>query len=706
MKKVFGILFVAILVCSLVVVWPAVADTEEAISRPGEYSGYSEVLYDEWVRNSQYVEVRDGTKLAVDIYRPAADGVAVETPYPVLFEFTPYRRAYYRPGGTISLAGKSYADYFCKYGYVIAVADTRGKGASYGTRLSMAHISEGWDAHDLIEWFASQPWCDGNIGMWGGSYNGHTQLAAATAMPPHLKAIIPSVTEYDLYDSWYRGGMHRTTSGGGEGQNDLATVPVDEDVLDENNNGYKDMLEEAVAEHAANTPYLPMVYGMPYRDSSYPLLGEFWIEDSISTYFDQIKRSGIAIYHMGGWYDLFTRDTPLGFINIPDRAKMLMYPGGHLVGGTGGLDLLVEHHRFYDYWLKGIDNGIMDEPPIYYYNMGATAGKEWRFAWQWPLPNEKQDNFYLHAGPSGSNVISAYDGSLSTALPTEVDEKDDYTTDYSVTCSHLMGHCVYDQWGLTYTTDPLPVDVEITGHPIVHLWVSSTAEDGDFFADLEDVDEDGTAHLAAVQGRLRASHRVLATAPYNFLGLPWHRSFEEDIIDLTPGEPAELVFDVLPTSYVFKAGHRIRLTINCASKHVLEFLEFSPPPVVSVYRNTNHASYISLPIIAEPITAAVQIEPETLNLNSKGKFTARISFPETLAQGYIDDVDITTVMCNGASAVSGKIANRTLVVQFNREDLNVAPGEKVELTVTGEFGDEFYYGPLSFEGSDTIRVMG
>ena len=243
----------------------------------------------------------------------------------------------------------------------------------------------------------------------------------------------------------------------------------------------------------------------------------------------------------------------------------------------------------------------------------------------------------------------------------------------------------------------------MTGHPVVHLWVSSTATDGDFFADLEDVDESGTARTAAVQGRLRASHRALTSAPYDFLDLPWHRSYQFDMVPLISGQPTELIFDILPTSKVFKAGHRIRLTIASASKHVLEFLKSSPAPTISVYRNTAHASYISLPITTEPIAATVQILPGILNLKSQGKFTAFITLPENLPKGYqIEDVDISTVKCNGASAVSGKINRDTLIAKFDVGDLaDVSAGREVTFTITGEFN----YG-IPFKGSDTIRVIG
>jgi len=602
MKKIFLKLFVVVLALSLLGLWPIITSAQEKISKPGVYSGYSQEIYDGWQRFSVYVPVRDGTKLAVDIYRPTKGGVLETKALPVIFQFTGYRRATYT-----SLSNKTirYPDTAnTKYGYVMVYADTRGKGASYGTRFTMVNRTEAWDGHDLVEWIAKQPWCDGNIGMSGGSYTGNTQIETASTLPPHLVAVVPSMTDYSKYDATYRGGMHRTTAGGGESQDDSVTVPVDEDTVDANNNGIMDMLEEAIKYHYP--PYLPDAYlylnfiaRMPYRDSDDNDVGkegQYWIDNSNYPYFDAEREAGISFYHSGGWYDLFTRDTVLGFNNL--GGKLLLGPNGHFGGGSGGLNTATEYLRWYDYWLKGIENHIMSEPPVYYYTVNAPAGTEWRFAPQFPLGEQQDVKYYLAAGPSGSNPVSVLDGGLSTVAPTSQNGQDSYKQNYDPVCSHMMGYCSYDKWSLTYTTDVLSQDLQVTGSPVVHLWAASTATDQDFFADLEDIDENGAvAKVVAAQGRLRASHRVLADPPFNFMGLPWHRSYQEDMAPLTPNTPAELVFDILPTSHIFKAGHRVRVVIMTASKHALNYLR--PDSTVTIYRNNVYASYVSLPIISK-----------------------------------------------------------------------------------------------------------
>lgn len=573
------------------------------LTQPGVYSRYNTPDYDGWKRISVYVPVRDGTKLAVDIYRPTKAGVMEQAPLPVIFQFTGYRRATYT-----SLTNKTihYPDTtFTKYGYVMVYADTRGKGASYGTRMEMCDRTEAMDGHDLVQWIGSQPWSDGNVGMWGASYTGNTQVETASNTPKYLKTVIPEWTDYAKYDATYRGGMHRTTAGGGETQDDSITVPVDEDTVDANNNGITDMLEAAIAQHVA--PYLPTSYlylnfiaRMPYRDSydsDVGKLGEYWINAANYPYFKAEKEAGIAFYQVGGWYDLFGRDTLIGYNNLKKHGKMFLAPFGHFGGTTPGIVLNQEFLRWFDYWLKGIDDEIMSEPPVYYYTVNAPTGTEWRFSPQFPLGEEKYVKYYLASGPSGSNPVSVLDGGLSTVAPTAKNGgQDSYKQNYNPVCTAMMGNCSYDQWSLTYTTDVLSKDLQVTGSPIVHLWAASTATDQDFFADLEDIDANGkVVKVVATQGRLRASHRSLAKAPFDNLGLPWHREYQQDMVPLTPNAPTELVFDILPTSYIFPAGHRMRVVVMAASKQALNYL--TPDSTVTIYHDKKHASYVSLPII-------------------------------------------------------------------------------------------------------------
>lgn len=588
---------------------PQVMAQEEKLSKLGEYSGYSEPIYDQWVRISRYVAVPDGTKLAVDIYRPAVDGELVSDPLPVVWSADRYHRADVAEDGTVvtKLDKYPYLETLVRHGYVVVAVDIRGSGASYGTRQGVFSQQEKDDLYDMTEWFAAQNWCDGNVGMYGGSYLGTGQYWAATIAPPHLKAIFPEVAPFEGYPQAYPGGVFNDKFlGTWQLGNQYLDVLIPAAPVDEDTDG--SMLAEALEQHKGNLDVHAYTKSRPYRDDMDLTL-------SLEYYYSEVEDSGIPIYHWGGWYDLFAKSPPLWFHNVDNPQKVVLGPWFHSDRDDDNALMATEHLRWYDYWLKGIDNGVMDEPPIHYYTIGAPQGEEWRTAWEWPLPNEKPTNYYFAGGHSGS-VSSANDGLLSTAQPTGASGRDEYTVDYTTNTGSpnpiktrwtgALDERVFgkplatdmgplDEKGLTYTTPPLEEDVEVTGHPVVHLWVTSTASDGDFFIYLEEVDGDGVSQFVS-DGILKASHHTLATPTWDNLGLPWHSHSKADTTDL-PGEPVELAFDLFPTSNIFDAGHHIRVTITCADADMFLTPELSPPPTVSVYRNADYASYITLPVI-------------------------------------------------------------------------------------------------------------
>lgn len=156
-----------------------------------------------------------------------------------------------------------------------------------------------------------------------------------------------------------------------------------------------------------------------------------------------------------------------------------------------------------------------------------------------------------------------------------------------------------DQKGLTYTSDPLEADIEVTGHPIAHLWISSDNKDCDVMIFLEDVDPSGRSTYIT-DGRLRASLRTVNISPYNFLKLPWHRAYPADEKLLTPGEPVKLEIDMIPTPYVFKAGNRIRFAITGSQGRIYDLKkQGSPnaPTSISVYHEKSRESLVVLPVV-------------------------------------------------------------------------------------------------------------
>jgi putative CocE/NonD family hydrolase len=560
-----------------------------AVSKPGTYTGFGDKLYDTYKITSLYVPVRDGTKLAVDLYRPQdPSGKAVETPLPVLFMYTPYNRRYFPAGGTgDGTSGDSYpgvAARLVAYGYVVAIADFRGVYASYGKN---AGYNRGeWvdaarmDSYDLIEWLAMQPWSTGKVGMWGCSATGGSQMQAITTSPPHLKAVFPMSCEFDVYPFGVPGGMSPSQGdtkappgGGSAAQRDATAVAVDGDT-----GGTQ--LRAATAEHMGgieNPGYIP------FRDSVAPNIPvQWWLQSSPHTYLDMINQGGIPLYVAANWDEAATKYGAFFTVNnVTSPSKLIVGPVTHcawaMVESMTGFQIVVEEHRWFDYWLKGIENGVMYEDKVYYWTYNEAKGQEWRSAPSWPLPNEKRTPYYL-----GSKT-------LGTEPPSDASAKDEAQVNYAATATNLAG-------GMTYDTAPLTKDVRVTGHPVIELWASSSATDGDFVATLLDVAPDNTTTTYNMQGRLRASLRKEATAPYNNLGLPYHPMNMADVQPLTAGEPTLLRFDIYPISIVFKAGHKIRLVLTFADTVTPQL---TPVPTVSIYRDMTHQSFVTLPIIED-----------------------------------------------------------------------------------------------------------
>lgn len=585
----------------------------DKVSRFGEYKGYSAEVYDSWVRTSRYLTMRDGVRLAADIIRPAVRGKVEAKPLPAIFIHTRYHRASVQKGRVVSEDDSPVSKSFLKRGYVLVVVDVRGSGASFGTWKGMFDQDETRDAFEIIEWIAAQPWSDGKVGMSGGSYLATTQLMAASTRPPHLKALLPIVPLFDLYDLAYHDGvfkedMVKTWSD----LTHLLDVQIPAAPVDDDPDGA--LLKLAVQEHTANRPLIDIFSVLRFRDGRDTVTGSLAYEDwGAAARIRDISESKVPMYIWGGWYDSFTRDVFLMQRNFKGPLKLGVGAWSHSpkdpdIQKEELITILFEALRWFDYWLKGIDNGIMNEPAIHYQVMIAPKVNEWRTSEVWPIPQAKLRDYYLAAGASGS-IASANDGSLVMIKPTGPSGSDARAVDYSATTgtssrwdNAVGGGFGYpdmaanDKKGLTYTTSPLAEDVAVTGHPVVHLWVSTTATDGDYFAYLEEVDPSGASHYIT-EGAIKASHRKLNSPPYDYLGLPYHRGYARDVAPVRPGEVVELVFDLEPISNVFNAGNRVRLTITGADKDNAETKPLDPPPTIRVHRDPAHPSRIILPVI-------------------------------------------------------------------------------------------------------------
>lgn len=581
---------------------------KEKISKPGEYQGYSEAKYDAWKRYSEYVVMRDGVRLAVDYYRPMENGNVVEEPLPVVWLFTPYdwrtvlatgkyaNGKEHTPFSEEDVVGQ--AKLLASHGYIFAVGEVRGTGASFGFRQAVNNDLEAWDGFEICQWLSEQSWCNGKVGSLGYSYSGATQLGMIRKNPPALKAAFIGMSDLDKYDARTRGGIMRAFG-----------VPTEYSYMDDLKNicvgiegkkADKIIHENAVRQHRFSTQQEKSMMSCPYRDSwCEETDSNIWETLSNTTYLNEINSADTQIYLYGGWRDVFRRDTVLMYKNLKKADKMLFGPWHHL-DYRPGFDIALEKLRFFDYWLKGIDNGLMDEPPVYYSMGNTVSGITWDFAEDWPLPDTRYKSLFF-AGGKSKTTFSVNDGLLTENAPLDENQNDKYKVRYDIMENQDDEEITIDRdtKGITYTSDILTEDLMVVGHPIVDFWISTTATDGDFFIYLIDVDENGNG-CYITDAKLRASMRKQSQPPYDFIGLPWHPCNKEDEHKLIPGKLYRLETDMMPMSHVLKKGHRIRITITCACKGFF-FQQENEPPVVTIHRDAIHTSYVKLPVLGTEI---------------------------------------------------------------------------------------------------------
>ncbi len=542
----------------------------------------------DYARNSIYVPVRDGTKLAVNIYRPARGSDVMQARTPVIFAFSPYRARFTDAEGKVvelALSDRLALRSLISAGYVVATADIRGKGASFGARRGFQDRTEAQDGYDLVEWLAKQPFSTGKVGMIGCSYLGGTTFQTTTTAPPSLKAAFIGATELDKYGFVRRGGITAqfNTRPDEPLSEDLASIPVDAD---------KDgaMLKAAVAEHAKNTPMAGLWYGMPYRDSiSEFTKNAFWEEVGVYNYLDTVRKSGVATYFWSNWQDEPTAHAILNAANV--GGKFLAGPGSHCVPPPQ-YDFTGEVTRYFDYHLKGIDNGITREPRVTYW----VEGEGWTRTDKLPGTTAKPVSWYFEGGKSGT-ARSSNDGQLAARVSQQGNDK--FTTDYNLPDSDYFAFWSkpMEQHGLSYTSAPLEKPLKLIGFPVARLKVAVDKTDADVWVYLDQVAADGASEVVAF-GRLALSHRKLAKAPYNTLGLPWHSGRKADVAPVKPGEVVNLDIDLTPVSRVMPVGNRLRITIAGADprqRNLKEIMQ-TPPPVFTVVRGGNAGSRVELPV--------------------------------------------------------------------------------------------------------------
>jgi predicted acyl esterase len=535
----------------------------------------------DYVRSSQYVPVRDGTRLAMNVYRPARDGVAIDTPLPVIFMFTPYRARYRNADGAVvelSQARSFGIDRLLKAGeYVIAEADIRGKGASFGARRGFQDRTEALDGHDLVQWLAEQPWSNGIVGMAGCSYLGGSTVQVATTRPPALKAIFAGASDLDKFDFVRNGGIPAqfNTRPDEPLSDDLMSIPMDED-----SDGSQ--LRTAVAEHAANTPMAALWYGMPFRDSVSPLTGNaFWEEVGPYTYLDDLRAAQLPAYFWSNLKDEPTSQMILAAANLD--AKLLVGPGSHCIPPPG-IDLGTEIKRFFDQHLKGIDTGIAREPEYQWWTENAPEDDAWTRSDRLPGADSTRQPWYLGA----ANFDPVPQPPATRQL----------TVDYKLGDGEYFAFWVDSQaeHGLVFTGEPLAKELRLEGYPVAELTVAADRDDVNVFVYLEEQAADGSVTVLS-NGRLAASYRATADAPYDTLGLPWHPGRAQDHQPLEPGVPVELDIAMLPVSRIVPAGSRLRFVVTGADPRQRNLAEIrqDPAPIITLTLG-GEAARITLPV--------------------------------------------------------------------------------------------------------------
>lgn len=557
--------------------------------------------YSNYIIESIYITVRDGTKLAADIYKPVDKNRPVAEPLPVIWAHQRYHRRnkVFFMDFKYAFYTSPWAEDLLKYGYIIAIVNTRGGGASFGTSDTLLSDEENQDSYDITKWLSERKWCNGQVGMFGHSYVGTNQLTATTTHPPALKALSPEMPFFDAFSFIYPNGVFLSdfaknwTAIIHNLDKVLPALGVDSDV-------WRKMARRARKQHQYNRDLYQQVIKNPYRDSRDEKYDRLLYFGSPCNLLKEINRNPIPSYFISGWHDIFTKQTLLAYRNWKGPKKLIIGPWRHMERFSAGTERL----KWYDYWLKGKNTEIMEEYQVYYYTMGNGHQSGWKAAPEWPLPDVDQIPFYFSGQPSGT-IDSVIDGSLINHCPEPREGHDNYITDYSCSSglttrwrfvgiyTDMQGN---DQKGLTYTTMPLSMDVEIGGFPIVDLWISTYDRQTNLFVYLEEIGEDGASKYIT-EGVMNTSHRKTTHPPYDHFGLPFHPGNEKDIKEMEPGKIERIQFDMLPISYSFKAGNRIRITITGCDKDNYLTAKRSQPPQFSIYRNRKYPSNVTLPVV-------------------------------------------------------------------------------------------------------------
>ena len=547
------------------------------------------------VEKDVQIPLRDGTILYADVFRPDTTEKV-----PVIMNLTVYQKdKLWIPPADLEEEANPYMNWetanpnwWCPRGYACVRVDARGSGKSPGDSEPSSY-QESLDYYDAIEWIAKRDWCSATVGLLGISYHASSQWRVANLNPPSLKAIMPWEGRADQYrDQAYHGGIFALGFIG-------------------------NWWLTHTAHHLLGRPrgYNPDAFhnDMMWKYMRNDLDSEYWRLSGAR--WDQIK---VPLYSVGNWggFSMHLRGNTEAYMNAASKNKKLrIHTGTHFHpfhAEEGRMDQL----RWFDHWLKGIDTGIMSEPPVKLeIRTGGSPGRyEFRSEKEWPLARTQWTKMYLQIDREPTGDLMGVEGSLAATAP-KTAGKITYSASGAGKAGVASGsslattHGNTGRSGVSFATAPLDKDTEVTGPLTMNLWVSSTSEDMDIFVTLRNIGPDGNdvneigQHGQPVpcvtKGWLRASHRKLdpeRSLPYR----PYHAHNER--LWLKPGEIVECQIEVWPTSMVFKKGHRIRVDVQPrdgvgSAPYTHYHGDYNAGAENTIYAGGDKASSITLPVI-------------------------------------------------------------------------------------------------------------
>ncbi len=589
---------------------------------------YFRPLYKDFLVNSIYITMKDGIKIAATICMPK--GLSPGDKIPTLLYQTRYQRTHHFRIPFRWIWRETVLDHYPKTelftanGYACIYVDVRGCGASYGSRTGPFSEEEVKDGNDIVDWIISQSWSDGNVVSCGISYTGFTAEWLATNNHTAVKSVMPGHSGWDPFvDMILPGGCYNTAF--------IQLWSFYGKMLDKNQlNGLKLLipyrwllmkgvkpvetdtdyaqLKSAIREHRKNFAIYDYISEVNFRDDVIKLGNTEYLFDnrSLYTYQQELQKLNIPIYGWASWLDAnFAGVVIARFLSLKNPQVAIIGDwnhGAHLPANPFDPSrpsvIPSPHERIktqITFFNRCLRDGIKDKT-IYYYTMGE---EKWKKSHIWPPSGHTLQRWYFQE-----------DNSLATDSPHEKDGADDYRINYRTTTGlfnrwmapaglpiNISDRKKEDKKSLVYTTPPIDSPIEITGNPIITLYLSSTHEDGATFVYLEDVDNDGNI-IYITEGNLRLIHRKISSenAPYKML-IPYRTFLKKDVVPLVPNEVSEISFGLHATSVLIKKGHRIRVAIAGADKGTFKRYPAKEKPTITIERNQKYPSFIDIPII-------------------------------------------------------------------------------------------------------------